>query len=462
MGRRLLVVAIALVGVRVLTIVAYRDTLYYYGLVAHQFAIADAAHAGHWFAWDEVRSGAAFDLANREKRHVPLEEWARLPSSGRYTTFPAADLPGLGYVIAETSRWAGGPLTTRYALALQVGVELAALLGFVACVGAAFGERPAFLAGLVYVFGFPFIWPVASQPMRDVFLLGFYAAFLGAVFLFARTRGPWSWLGPLALMALGSLLLWVRPHGYYFFAVVAPLALLVRGRPVRERAAFAVLVVLVPWLVFGLPLRRFNLRHYGVAETHAIGRAVWEHLGIVRDNPYGFAMDDAAMAPWVKAHYGRDVPYASPEMNRLLSEYAFSVIRKDPAFFLHALALSFGEMLKTPLDVVPPFSIVEYSKSGLRPLEYARAHPGSFAYKVLNRAFLLAFFYGALAAAVALARRRPERLFELAVLLSPLAYTTLVLLATHFESRYMALGAWTLVAPLGCALDRRLGPSARP
>ena len=90
----------------------------------------------------------------------------------------------------------------------------------------------------------------------------------------ARTRGPWSWLGTLALMALGSLLLWVRPHGYYFFAVVAPLALLVRGRPVRERAAFAVLVMLVPWLVFGLPLRRFNLRHYGVAETHAIGRAV--------------------------------------------------------------------------------------------------------------------------------------------------------------------------------------------
>ena len=52
MGRRLLVVAIALVGVRALTIEAYRGTLYYYGLVAHQFAIADAAYAGHWFAWD--------------------------------------------------------------------------------------------------------------------------------------------------------------------------------------------------------------------------------------------------------------------------------------------------------------------------------------------------------------------------------------------------------------------------
>ena len=47
----------------------------------------------------------------------------------------------------------------------------------------------------------------------------------------------------------------------------------------------------------------------------------------------------------------------------------------------------------------------------------------------------------------------PARHGELAVLLSPLLYTALVQLATHFESRYMALGAWTLVAPVGCALD---------
>jgi hypothetical protein len=454
-GRRLLVVAIALVVVRALTIHAYRETHYYYGLVAHQFAIADAAYAGHWFAWDEVRSGAAFVLANREKRHVPLEEWSRLPSSGRYTTFPATDLPGLGYVIAVTSRWAGGPLTTRYALVIQVAVELAAVLVFVASTAAAFGKRAGFFAGLVYVFGFPFIWPVASQPMRDVFLLGFYAAFLAALFVFARTRGPWSWLLPLALMSIGSLLLWVRPHGYYFFAILVPLALLARGRRLRERAAYAALVVLVPWLMFGLPLRRFNLHHYGVADTHALGRTVWEHMGIVEDNPYGFALDDAALVPWIKRHYGRDVAYGSPEMNRLLSEYAWGVIRSDPAYFGRTVASSLAEMLKTPLDLVPPFPLVEYSRSGMSLVEFARTHPASFAYKVFNRVVLLAFFYGALGATVSLIRRRPERRWELALLLSPLLYTVVVLLLTHFESRYMAVGAWTLVAPVGYALGRR-------
>ena len=108
--------------------------------------------------------------------------------------------------------------------------------------------------------------------------------------------------------------------------------------------------MLVPWLVFGLPLRRFNLKYYGVADTQAIGRTVWEHMGIVPDNPYGFAMDDAAMLPWIKSHYGRDVEYASPEMNRLLSEYVWTVIRRDPWYFARTVALSCVDMLRTPLD----------------------------------------------------------------------------------------------------------------
>jgi hypothetical protein len=456
MTRNLLVVAVAFVLVRTLTVYAYRDTPYYYGLVVHQFAIAEAAYNGHWFAQDKVRSGAALERARREQRHIPLEEWAALPGSGRYTTFPAADLPGLGYLIAVTSRWAGGPLTTRYALVVQVAVELAALLAFVLCAAAAFGPGVGFAAGLVYVFGFPFIWPIASQPMRDVFLLGCYSAFVAALLVFARTRGPLSWFVPAGLMALGSVLLWVRPHGYYFFALVAPLALLARGRPLRERGAFAALVVIVPWLLFGLPLRRFNLKYYGVEDTQAIGRNVWEHMGIVPDNQYGFAMDDTAMLPWIKSHYGRDVEYASPEMNRLLSEYAWSVIRRDPWYFARTVALSGVEMCRTPLDLVPPFPLVEYSRSGLSLSGFARAHPLSFAYKAFNRAVMYAFFYGAVAAAIGLALRQPARRWELAVLLSPLMYTALVQLATHFESRYMALGAWTLVAPVGWAIDRWL------
>ena len=133
MGRKLLALAVLLVAVRIATVFAYRDTLYYYGMISHQFGIAEAAYRGHWFAHDGTLSGAALSEAKRQGRYIPLEEWGSLPASGRYSTFPAADLPGLGYLIAFTSRWFDDHLTTRWAMGIQVLVETASVLLFVAC-----------------------------------------------------------------------------------------------------------------------------------------------------------------------------------------------------------------------------------------------------------------------------------------------------------------------------------------
>ena len=123
MGRTLAALAVLFLLLRVVTVAAYRDTLYCYGLVSHQFSIAEAAYKGHGFTYDAVLTENASKEANRSGRHIPLEEWARLGGSGEYTAYPAADLPGLGYLIAATSRWFGDRLTTRYAMAIQVSVE---------------------------------------------------------------------------------------------------------------------------------------------------------------------------------------------------------------------------------------------------------------------------------------------------------------------------------------------------
>jgi len=182
-------------------------------------------------------------------------------------------------------------------------------------------------------------------------------------------------------------------------------------------------------------------------------------MGIAKDNPYGFVLADEGMLPWIKAHYGRDVDYASPEMNRLLGDYARRVIWQDPGFYLKTVALSCREMAKTPLDLVPPFPLVEYASSGLSLREYARAHPLSFAFKAINRVVLAVFFYGGVLLTVRLARREMAPRLELAVLMSPLVYSMLVQAATHFESRYMAAGAWVLVLPWACSLEEALaGP----
>lgn len=447
LGPKLALLALLFLVVRLATIAAYRDTLYYYGLISHQFAIADAAYHGHGFAHDKVLSEAAVTEANRRGRFIPLEEWSQFTGSGHYTVFPAADLPGLGYLIAFTSRWLDERLTTRWALGVQLLIELLSVLTFVYCAALGFGDRAAFLAGLGYVLAYPFIWPLASLPMRDVYVLGVYASSIAATFVFLKARGWRSLLIAGLLLAIGSLLLWVRPHGYYIFLLVLPLVAFVRQRSRGERAAFAVLVVLVPWLVFGYPLRLFNLRHYGVAATDAIGRTLWQHMGIAKQNPYGFVLKDEAMLPWIKAHYGRDVAYASPEMNRLLGDHARRVIREDPGFYLKTVALSGLEMAKTPVDFVPPFPLVEFSSSGLTLSQFARSHPASFAFKLFNRIVIVVFFYGGLYLTLRLAVRHPSRRLELAVLMSPLVYTVLVQAATHSESRYMAVGAWVLVLP---------------
>ncbi|MFN8095541.1 MAG: hypothetical protein U0599_25550 [Vicinamibacteria bacterium] len=456
MRHRLLALAVVLVTVRVATITAYRDTLYYYGMVANQFGIAEGAYRGHWFALDPGIAGAAVQTANRENRYVPIEEWKTFPPSGIYRTFPAVDLPGFGYVIAFTSRAAGGELTTRYAMAVQVAVETASVLLFAWCVGLVRGRRVGGLTGLVYALGYPFQWPIASHPMRDVFVLGSYAAGVAATLVLLRSRGARAWALALALLAAGSALLWIRPHGYYYFFCLVPLVALARGVPVRTRVAAAFALVAVPLLAFGLPLRQFNMRHYGVPQTDSVGLALWQQLGAIPDNPYGFVRRDEAMVPWVKAYHGRDVDYASPEMNRLLGEYARKVVREHPGYYLRVVGTIALEIARTPLDLVPPFRTVEYSTSGLSPAEYARAYPVAFAFKLFNRVLMALYFYGGIALAGWLLLRQPGRRLEVAILLSPFLYTLASQLLVVFNQRYMASGAWALSLPIAYAIDALL------
>jgi hypothetical protein len=452
--RLLLRLAVAFLLVRAATVLAYHDTVYYYGMVSNQFAIAEAAYKGHWFAWDKELAGNVMREAKRQDRFIPLEEWSRFPGSGRYTVFPAQDLPGFGYIVALTSRWFSDQLTTRFAMAIQLLSELAGLLLFVGCVRALLGARTAWLTGLVYVFGYPFMWPIASHPMRDVFAVPVYAAMLAAVVWFTKARGAIAaYLGSALLITAAVVLLWVRPYGYYFGILLLPFAALVPKRPWRGRLALAVMLAVVPWLGFGLPLRQFNLRHYGAVDTDGMGRGQWVRMGIAKDNPYGFVLSDEAMVPWIKRYYGRDVDYGSPEMNRLLGDYAEKILREDPAFYVKTVLLVWLQLAKTPLDVVPPFPLVEYASSGLSPTEYLSAYPGQFVYKALNRLLLTAYFYGGIFLAIRMLMRRREERWGLAMLLSPLAYTTAVQAATLSEPRYMAVGAWVLVLPIAAWLQ---------
>lgn len=446
--RAVIAIAVAFLLVRALTTLMYEGVYYYYGMVAGQFAIADAAYHGHWFAQDEMLVSSVNNRASEERVGIPIERWRSFPRSNVYTTFPAHDLPGFGYLIACTSKLFSRSLTSRYAFGLQVGVELLSLLAFLLCVSIVFGRRVAIVAGIIYVIGYPFVWPMASQPMRDIFVMGVYAFYLLAFFIFLRHRGALALLAIMALLLVSVALLWVRPSAYYFFFLVAPLALLARNRSLASRLSFFVLTVLVASTLFGLQLRAFNMRHYGVADTDFLGRGLWAGMGQGGDSPYGFAYDDLALVPWAKQH-GYDVQFSSPRMNQVLGAYARKVIRDDPAFYARTVLARAKLVALHPLVVEPPpvLSGVGFNESGLSLIQYAGRYPARTAALALGVLYGLAFLHVGACLAVAMFLRLPDVRLELLLLLSPLLYTLLTQLVVASEPRYLAVGAWVLVLP---------------
>lgn len=453
MAKKITIIVILFLIVRILTTLAYKDTYYYYGMVANQFEIADASYYGHDFSFDSSLGGNVMSEANKTNRYIPIEDWKNYPRSNHYTTFPAQDLPGFGYLIAWTSKMFSTELTSRYAFAIQIFVELLSLLMFLVCISWVFGNRVAFIAGLLYIFAYPFIWPLASQPMRDIFVIGVYSSCLMAFFLFIKREGVLSCLGVMGLIIVASILLWVRPSGYYFFFITAPFALFFKNKKFSHRIAFVLASFLIPMIIFGYQFKQFNIKYYGVADTSVVGRGMWEGMGIIKDNPYGFVLDDGALVPWVKSQ-GYDYAYSSPEMNKLLGSYAKKVIDEDPSYYIKTVLKRIESILILPLSISPPFKVKNYGDSELSFYEFYKKYPMSFAYKGIQWFFSLSFFYLGLLFSVLMFKSNKGKRLSLIILLTPFIYSLSVQIPIHFETRGMAVGAWVLVIPFAYYLDK--------
>lgn len=440
-------VFVVFLAVRAVTVWAYgkNATLYYYGQVSGQFAIADALWHGHVFAEDRALSAAACRKADAEGRFIPIKEWEALPRSGEYKTFPAVDLPGYGYLIAWTSRAFGERLTARYAFVIQVLAEGAGVVAFSAAVMLLVGSAIGMWAGLLYSLAFPVIWAQASQPMRDIFAVPIMALVLLALAAFRQKhRREKIWIPCLILAA--AALLWVRPAAYFLFFFVVPLVLTTPERTWRERLACAAVFVAIPLVVFGLPQKRFNAKYYGTTNTHFLGRSLWEGLGIVKDNPYGLRLDDQALIPWLESQ-GHQVEYASVEMNRLLGEYVGEVLRKDPMLFVRALGLRLVSFAKRPLDFTPPRPYPKPDAPAASLIGAALRDPVGFFYAVCSRTAPLLGWVG-MAAALAWLVLRREDWWAIVTLQTPFLYAVGSVMPLNYEPRYGATGAWSLLAAL--------------
>lgn len=451
MAKKLALLALLFLVVRAGTIALYSHhrTYYYYGQVAGQFAIAEAKWDGRDFAFDRTRERAAEDLAARERRFVPFSEWRTLPK-GEYETFPALDLPGYGYLMTWTSRICGDELTSTWAFVAQILAECAGLLLFAWSAGRLISPRVGLLAGLGYVLAYPMIWPQASQPMRDVFFVPILTLVLIAFTMFRIASKRERIAIPLAI-GIASILLWVRPSAYFVFFFVVPLAMLTPGRSIRARALFAACLVAIPVALYSIPVRAFNERHYGTSDLHFLGRGLWEGMGIIPDNPYGFALDDRVLVEWVRSR-GVDAPYGTVEMNKALSDYVFEVLRKDPAYYLKTLAARAIVFAKTPLDFVPPRAVPMRDKATMSVFAYAWADPIGYFYNLLS-IYAFAFLWIGVPATVVWLLRERSRWWEILVLNVPLIYTFCAFFPLNHEPRYMAAGAWCVLTVFARAAD---------
>jgi hypothetical protein len=444
-------------------VVSYYDSIcffYYYGMVSNQYAIAEAAFNGHFNSEDFGLKKTVRTEAFERERPIPIEEWKDYPKTGKYTTFPAQDLPGYGYLIAYTSKLAGGELTTRYAYAVQLAAEFAAMLALAACAGAMLGGRAALCFGLFYIFLFPFIWPLAFQPMRDIFNFAVSSFSVAAFFAYSRGKGTGSLIAAAALLVLSSLLLWVAPRCYYCIFLLAPASFFAANKTLASKTVFAVLCVAVPVSVFGIPYRNFNIAHYGTPDTATIGRGLWEGMGIAGENKYGFKLDDSAMIPFLRERGYENVSYGSPEMNRLLGEYAIDVIKKDPGFYLKTILVRARQMARNPLPMFYQQKTPR-NESGLSRSEYIRKNPIDAAMGIAQNAWALAVFHLGLILSAAMVFSRRGRRAEAVVFLLPVFYLLATTLPLHFEARYMAAGAPALIAPLLWGAEAAMGKLKR-
>jgi hypothetical protein len=437
MRLKILVIALLFLIVRLWTVMAYKDLYYYYGMVWNQFAIAEALYHGHWFSVDYKVVDAVQQDSAKKHKFIPIEEWGNYPKSGNYTGFPVGELPGLGYLIAMTSKMMGSELTSRYALIIQIFLELTSILIFVYCISLILGENVAFIAGIIYIFGYPFIWPIAVHPMRDIFVMGTYSFYLMAFILFSRRQDFWVYFVIIALVILAALLLWFRLSAYYFFFFVSPLVFFLKNIKMSQRIFFFLISMLISVMIFGYPFRQFNIRHYKMAEVDYLGRFLWEGMGIEENNQYGFVCDDGAIVPWAESR-GYNYYYGSPELNKLLGDYARKIIKEDPLFYFKTVRKRIIKIIKFPLDIASP--------SGCFGL-YVKYGKCFFNLGIIFSILMVIF--------------SPGKRIQLIVLLTPFFYILLFQIFVYFEARYLATGAWVLILPLAWFTDNLIKCVAR-
>ena len=336
---------------------------YYHEMVQNQFSIAEARWNGHPNSWDKKRQAAAVLESERLKRQLSIEEWDTLPR-WEFTTFPAMDLPGYGYLIAVTSGLFGTQLTSRYAFALQLLAEFLGILLYCLLIWRFMSPHLACWTGWIYVIAYVFVHPVSGQPIRDLMVIPVYSLLCWVVLEGFRVSQPKGLeflkrIGKPQILHLAkltaalvtvALLLWVRPIGYYFIYGLA-LLILFFPKKIGKLRLSALVLICFGFLAFSLPLQNFNRHYYGTKDPKFLGWGLWVSLGLVQPNDFGFVYGDRDMRRWGQERLGDPhLGLGDIRLNEEAYRYALSAIRQQPSLLLRSYGEKFKRFWKEPLS----------------------------------------------------------------------------------------------------------------
>ena len=310
--------------------------------------ISQAEMARNLINGNGLKRNAAFmgEVSTRQKygteeeRLVDLED-VPLPKEERWVGRSSSDTPGYAFLLAGSWKLFGKKRYI-YVQVIQVLIDTFMIFLIFQIGNNFFNWQIGLLAGCFYALYLPQA-RLAVAANRDTWAT--FAVIISLYLLSRMIKNPnrsKRWIYYILVGLVIGLFTWVRPT-LAFIPIFIGIALFFKDG-IKECLIAVVASMLVVFITFWLPFMITNYRDFGRPFVGPLGQGLWEGMGNVGENKYGFVLDDGKAYEWAK-NQGCEYEYGTPEYDDFLKEYAIKVIKQDPLFYLSTVVRRFPKTI---------------------------------------------------------------------------------------------------------------------
>jgi len=434
---KLIIIFILALIVRTGILIRHHHTYYVSGLT--QGLLARNIIKGKGLVVGEEESRMLCKLQEEKKQLIDVSEITDFEDDIYYPQI--FDMPGHGILLAGIWK-----LTNNYRYiyvqVLQILIDSLMVFLLFLIVKDLFGEKSAVITAFLYSIYLPQAF-LSVHPLRDC-----WPMFIGIIVIYLIIQ-YFKYSGFLLPFLAGLIIgigAYLRPNVVYLAIFCSIFAVLYLGKKRAVRLALissiVVIFLLLPWWV-----RNYRIYHKFIPLSANFGAALWGGLGIV-SNPYGFEYSDAAADKYVQ-EMGYNYRYGTPEFSDVLLKKTLKVIKTHPFFYLKTILYRIPKALipgipwgiePKDFNFVPKWSFYLWKEvTGRGLIDYAKAHPFIFGYKLARRGITVILFILALLG-IWLKRKQYVKVFLLISI--PFYFILIHSTVTYPNDRYLLPGTW--------------------